>query len=213
MLNDAIYRITFSVNKTSSNASWTSSKESAEHYEYVNRKDYAFGNYGYGKNSVKLLHVDKSGPKHSIKEYEVDVHLKLSTQIDYLQGDNRNIIATDSQKNTVYILAKKHGTRTPEEFGLLICNHFLTVYKHVMEVEVKVDEYPWERFKRLGEEHNHAFVYSPTATRFAIVSQARNGELLCLVEIFSSSSHHFCILFELNTENNLRNIQICIHVR
>ena len=180
----------------SSNTNYTRPKESDENYEYVNREHYTFGNYGYGKNSVRLLHVDKSGPKHTISEYEVDVHLKLNTQIDYLQGDNKNIIATDSQKNTVYILAKKHGTKTPEEFGLLICNHFLLVYKHVVEVEVKIDEFPWERFERQGEEHNHAFVYSPSATRFATVSQARNGRFFALVistlnVLFHSS--HLCL--------------------
>ncbi|KRT84431.1 hypothetical protein AMK59_640, partial [Oryctes borbonicus] len=110
-----------------------------------------------------------------IREYEVDVHLKLSTQLDYLEGNNKDIIATDSQKNTVYILAKKHGIKTPEEFGLLLCSHFLYTYRHVAEVEVKIDEYPWERLRREDAEHNHAFVYSPCAIRFAIVSQKRHG--------------------------------------
>lgn len=142
--------------------------------DYINREHYQFGKYGYGKNHVKLLHVFRNGPVHTIREFEVDTHLKLSTQKDYLDGDNRDIIATDTQKNTVFVLAKKHGIKTPEEFGLLICSHFLYMYKHVDEVEVGIEEYPWERLQADDREHNHAFLFSPNAIRFAMVTQKRN---------------------------------------
>ncbi|XP_025831149.1 uricase [Agrilus planipennis] len=135
---------------------------------------YMFGNYGYGKNSVKLLHVSRDGPKHTIKEYEVDTHLRLSTTDDYVDGNNRNIIATDSQKNTIYVLAKKFGIKTPEEFGLLICSHFLYTYRHVEEVEVVIEQYPWERLQVNNRPHNHAFIFDPIATRHATLVQRRN---------------------------------------
>lgn len=70
---------------------------------------YELGQYGYGKNSVKLLHVRRDGPFHTIREYEVSTHLKLLSNKDFTAGDNKDIIATDTQKNTVYILAKKYG--------------------------------------------------------------------------------------------------------
>lgn len=70
---------------------------------------YELGQYGYGKNSVKLLHVRRDGPFHTIREYEVSTHLKLLSKKDFMTGDNKDIIATDTQKNTVYILAKKYG--------------------------------------------------------------------------------------------------------
>lgn len=70
---------------------------------------YELAQYGYGKNNIKLMHVTRDGPKHTIREYEVDTHLRLNSQKDYLTGDNKDIIATDTQKNTVYILAKKYG--------------------------------------------------------------------------------------------------------
>lgn len=153
----------------------TATKPPTGSLDHVNRDNYKFGNYGYGKNHVKLLHVHRSGPFHTIREFEVDTHLRLSTQKDYLDGDNTDIIATDTQKNTVYVLAKKHGIKTPEEFGLLICSHFLYMYKHVEEVEVKIEEYPWERLQADDQHHNHAFVFQPTAIRSASVTQKRNG--------------------------------------
>lgn len=140
------------------------------------RNNYEFGSYGYGKNHVKLLYVHRDGNFHEIREYEVDTHLRLSTQKDYLEGDNEDIIATDSQKNTVYLLAKKHGLQTPEEFAILLCAHFLYTYKHVAEVNINVEEYPWRRHKVDGENHNHAFVFSPETTRYCQVTQLRNGD-------------------------------------
>lgn len=111
---------------------------------------------------------------HEIREYEVDTHLRLISQKDYLKGDNHDIIATDSQKNTVYLMAKKHGVRSPEEFALLLCSHFLYTYPQVAEVSINVEEYPWTRHNVDNVPHNHAFVMSPTATRYCQVSQLRN---------------------------------------
>jgi urate oxidase len=58
---------------------------------------------------VKLLHVRREGTFHSIREYEVNTHLKLQSKKDFIAGDNKDIIATDTQKNIVYVLAKKYG--------------------------------------------------------------------------------------------------------
>ncbi|XP_071629829.1 uricase-like [Temnothorax longispinosus] len=139
------------------------------------RGEYELGACGYGKNNVKLLYVRRSDElRHEIREYEVDTHLRLSSQRDYLEGDNRDIIATDSQKNTVYLMAKKHGIHSPEAFALLLCSHFLYMYEQVAEVSINVEEYPWARYQVDNRPHNHAFIMCPTATRFCQVSQLRN---------------------------------------
>lgn len=136
---------------------------------------YELGAYGYGKDSVKLLYVRRGdAARHEIREYEVDTHLRLGSQKDYLLGDNRDIIATDSQKNTVYLLAKKYGVNSPEEFALLLCAHFLYTYKHVEEVNVNIEEYPWSRCLVDGLPHNHAFVLNNTVVRYCQVTQLRN---------------------------------------
>ena len=72
-------------------------------------REVEFVDRGYGKHSVRLLHVRREGRQHYAKELEVSTRLTLSNAKDYLQADNSDIIATDSQKNTVYILAKKNG--------------------------------------------------------------------------------------------------------
>lgn len=119
---------------------------------------------------------------HSVKELEVKTLLTLATQKDYLQGDNSDIVATDSQKNTVYVLAKKHGVKSPEEFAILLCNHFLATYSHVTKAAVTVEEVMWNRVS-YGEHadkqklHNHAFIHTPICTRFSTVTLKRGGEM------------------------------------
>lgn len=63
----------------------------------------------YGKNYVRLLHVKREGRLHQIRELEVNTKLTLNDVRDFTHGDNAKIIATDTQKNTVYILAKQYG--------------------------------------------------------------------------------------------------------
>ena len=96
------------------------------------------------------------------------------------------------------MLAKKYGVENPEKFGLLLANHFLNTYPQVEEVHIRVDEYPWQRIAeddiKCPEEsncedqkqnfttvqnrrqHNHGFVFTPTALRYCDIVLRRNGE-------------------------------------
>lgn len=131
-------------------------------------------NKEYGKAGVRMLHVAKHGDHHSIQELEVETALTLNTEKDYRQGDNSAIVATDSQKNTVYILAKQHGVKNPETFALLLAEHFLNKYPWVVRARVDIKQYPWQRIKDpKGQPHNHAFLSSPSNTRLARVILVR----------------------------------------
>jgi urate oxidase len=140
-------------------------------------RELTFVDTGYGKNYIKLLHIRRDGVRHHIKEFEVNTHLTLDSKKDYLEGDNSDIVATDSQKNTVYILAKNHGVKSPEEFGLLLTSHFLSKYPHVNKARVCIEEHPWDRLSSDGVSHNHAFISTPVAVRFSSVTFRRGGEL------------------------------------
>jgi urate oxidase len=95
-----------------------SSKEDTSRQGKEDREGYELGQYGYGKNYVKLLHVYREGSFHTIREYEVDTRLKLQSKKDFIAGDNKDIIATDTQKNIVYVLAKKYGVSPSRRFTL-----------------------------------------------------------------------------------------------
>jgi len=132
----------------------------------------------YGKSGVKMLYVHQAGEKYTIKELEVETSLTLDSEKDFRSGDNRDIIATDSQKNTVYILAKQFGVKCPEEFGLRLANHFLNKYPWVVRARINITQHPWARIlDTKGDEHNHAFVSTPTSTRVAEVIMDRESRV------------------------------------
>eukprot|EP00099_Drosophila_melanogaster_P013877 NP_476779.1 urate oxidase [Drosophila melanogaster] len=169
-------------------------KNSAGMDEHGKPYQYEITDHGYGKDAVKVLHVSRNGPVHAIQEFEVGTHLKLYSKKDYYQGNNSDIVATDSQKNTVYLLAKKHGIESPEKFALLLARHFINKYSHVEEAHVHVEAYPWQRvcqeetrtnvngkcengvqgncdFSSIDNRslHNHAFIFTPTALHYCDV--------------------------------------------
>ncbi|XP_063966794.1 uricase-like [Lytechinus pictus] len=135
----------------------------------------------YGKSGVKLLRLRTEGRVHHIKEIEVDVHITLRSKKDFERGDNSDIIPTDTQKNTIYALAKLVGVRSPEQFGQALCRHFLSSFHHVMAVRVHIEEAPWKRITQGGQEHVHAFVLEKQCIRFCDLLQQRGG----LVQVWS----------------------------
>ncbi|CRK89803.1 CLUMA_CG003441, isoform A [Clunio marinus] len=142
------------------------------------KPDVTLAGTSYGKSGVRILRVAKDGNVHYIKELEVSTKLTLDTEKDYISGDNSDIIATDSQKNIVYILAKKFGIKSPEDFSILLCNHFLSKYNHVMKVVIEIEEILWNRIS-YGEAssqmyHNHAFVHTPIYIRNTTVTWNRH---------------------------------------
>ncbi|XP_058394376.1 uricase [Diceros bicornis minor] len=130
---------------------------------------------GYGKDMIKVLHIQRDGKYHSIKEVATSVQLTLSSKKEYLRGDNSDVIPTDTMKNTVHVLAKFKGIKSIEAFAMSICEHFLSSFNHVIRVQVYMEEVPWKRFEKNGVKHVHAFIHTPTATRFCEVEQMKNA--------------------------------------
>ncbi|KAG7487763.1 hypothetical protein MATL_G00026880 [Megalops atlanticus] len=140
----------------------------------MENQDVEFVRTGYGKNMVKVLHIRREGTHHYITELKADVQLTLKTRKDYTNGDNADIIPTDTIKNTVHALAKMKGVRMIEQFAMDICEHFLTAFKHVTRARVSIEEAPWRRLEKNGVEHAHAFIFSPEAWHFCDVEQYLN---------------------------------------
>lgn len=58
----------------------------AEREPSAYESSYEISDKGYGKDNVKILHVRREGQVHHIKEFEVNSHLKLYSNKDYLHG-------------------------------------------------------------------------------------------------------------------------------
>ncbi|HEY9788185.1 MAG TPA: urate oxidase, partial [Candidatus Obscuribacterales bacterium] len=89
--------------------------------------------------------------------------------------DNSKVVATDSMKNTVYVLAAENPLSDIESFAKTLCSHFLTQYEHVAEVEVRIEEDLWMRIEHEGREHAHAFVSAGKEKRTTLVYNDRKA--------------------------------------
>jgi urate oxidase len=116
----------------------------------------------YGKAETHLVRVHRDGDVHELRDLLVSVALSGGFEAVHLAGDNRAVLATDTQKNTVYAFAKEFGVGTPEAFALRLAEHFARV-DAVSRARVQVVEAPWAR---LGD---HAFTQSSREQRVATV--------------------------------------------
>ena len=66
-----------------------------------------FGDNQYGKAEVRLVHVTRDGDRHEIKDLNVSTALRGDFADAHLVGDNAKVVATDTQKNTVYAFAQQ----------------------------------------------------------------------------------------------------------
>jgi urate oxidase len=116
----------------------------------------------YGKAKVRVLKKLRENDIDTFKELEVKVILEGKFDAAYLAGDNQEIVATDTMKNTVNVLAyEKLGLET-EPFVVELTEHFLVRYPQVSGVEVETEERLWERITVGG---------FPSQTNFSVVGR------------------------------------------
>jgi urate oxidase len=115
----------------------------------------------YGKAETHLVRVMRDSDTHEVRDLLVSVALSGELAAVHLEGDNSAVLATDTQKNTVYAFAKEHGVGTPEEFAAILARHFLG--GAITQARVEVREVTWSR---MGA---HAFVQADRTVRVAVV--------------------------------------------
>jgi urate oxidase len=111
----------------------------------------------YGKSDIRVSKVIRHKSRHDLVEMSVDVILSGDFAESYLTGNNRKIVATDSMKNTVYVLAKRHPLDSIESFGMDLARHFLRTYPQVRRANVQIRQLSWQRIAVGGRPHPHAF--------------------------------------------------------
>lgn len=75
------------------------------------------------------------------------------------------VVATDSMKQTVYILAKQYQVTPPDLFAAIVASHFVETYKHIHCAKIKVKVHRWARMTIDGEPHPHSFFRDGAETR------------------------------------------------
>eukprot|EP00455_Lapot_gusevi_P046337 TRINITY_DN6083_c0_g1_i1.p2 TRINITY_DN6083_c0_g1~~TRINITY_DN6083_c0_g1_i1.p2 ORF type:complete len:311 (+),score=121.09 TRINITY_DN6083_c0_g1_i1:77-1009(+) len=134
-------------------------------------------NHSHGKGRVRVARVHRQADgTQSIVEYNAMIRLESKAEASFLTGDNRAVIATDTIKNTVYVVAKKSQTKSPENFALEIVDHFIRTYPGLVTgVKVDIEEKPWTRISMNGKPHKHGFSIGSTAKHVAQVYGNEKG--------------------------------------
>jgi hypothetical protein len=73
------------------------------------------------KSSPQPPSLHQDGARHTVQHYDVATRLfSPVTDVCYTEGDNSQLIATDTQKNTVYIVAKRSKVRAAFRVAVLL---------------------------------------------------------------------------------------------
>jgi urate oxidase len=128
----------------------------------------------YGKCDVRLTKVLRDGDEHTLIELTVKIILGGDFDRVYTDGDNSSCIPTDTMKNTVYALGRRHDFDSPEAFADLLAGHFLE-FEQVSHAEVSVEEEPWKRIMTADGPHPHAFTRGGSGARTCRVTRERGG--------------------------------------
>ena len=127
------------------------------------------GSNQYGKAEVRLVHVDRSTPVHVITDINVTSQLIGDFSDTHLTGANDKVIATDTQKNTAYALARKGGVPSIEEFALRLARNYVGTYDYVTGARMEIEQYSWDRIATASGPHDHSFTKGPGSVRNTIV--------------------------------------------
>ncbi|MFT4035521.1 MAG: urate oxidase [Patulibacter sp.] len=125
----------------------------------------------YGKAECRLVRITRDTPVHEIEDLSVTSQLRGDFTACHIDGDNSLVVATDTQKNTVYAFAKEYGVGSPEALLLKLGEHFLSEFEWVTGGRWEAEAYSWERIVSGGAPHDHSFVRKGQEVRTAVVQK------------------------------------------
>jgi urate oxidase len=103
----------------------------------------------WGKSEVRVSKVIRGDGGDDFVDVSVSVLLRGDVVTAHTDGDNVNVLPTDTMRNTIYGLAQDHLTYDLEGFAGILADHFL-VRESIDEVEVVVSQRLWQRESPTG---------------------------------------------------------------
>ncbi len=126
----------------------------------------------YGKGAVRIMRVDRAHSRHGVRELTVAVMLEGGFDASFTSSDNGAVVATDTIKNIVNIMAREQLATETEPFAAALAARFLDRYAQVAAVTVRTQETRWQR---LGGNHDHAFTLDGNGMPTAHLRLTRDG--------------------------------------
>lgn len=138
------------------------------------------GSNRYGKAENRVVRIYRDTERHSIRDLNVSTALRGDFTRAHTDGDQADVLPTDTQKNTAFAYAKEVGVSSPEEYAVALATRLLAATPRATTAQVRVEEYAWDRIPvGEGEEergHDHSFVRRGTETRTCVVTVDGRGE-------------------------------------
>ncbi|MDR7251667.1 urate oxidase [Nocardioides sp. BE266] len=112
----------------------------------------------YGKAETRVVRIVRDTPRHEIRDLNVSTSLYGDFAAAHTDGDQSQVLPTDTQKNTAFAYAKKVGVHSPEDYAVALGTRLLEATPAAQGAIVLVKEYAWDRVEVDGRGHDHAFV-------------------------------------------------------
>ena len=123
----------------------------------------------YGKAENRVVRIVRDTARHEIRDLNVSTSLRGAFADAHTDGDQSQVLPTDTQKNTAFAYAKLHGISSIEDYGLALGRRLVEATPAATEAEVRIEEYAWDR---LGD---HSFVRRGGAVRTCVVTVGRDS--------------------------------------
>ncbi len=129
----------------------------------------------YGKAECRVVRIVRDAPRHEIRDLTVSTSLRGDFGAAHTDGDQSQVLPTDTQKNTAFAYAKKHGITSPEDYALALGRRLLEATPAATGARVRVEEHAWDRIPVDGTGHDHAFVRRGGEVRTTEVDLSAEG--------------------------------------
>jgi urate oxidase len=137
--------------------------------------DVVLGANQYGKAEVRMVTLDRTGAQDVVRDLTVSIALSGDLVSVHTTGDNAHVVATDTQKNTVFAFAEQAPVGEIEDFALRLARHFAGGFEAITRARVHIAETGWERLdahnlRRAGDEARTATVVADSDGSAHVVS-------------------------------------------
>lgn len=141
------------------------------------------GSNQYGKSRINVARVIHQEGHDAYRNLTVDVMLQGDFDDAFLQGNNYNVVPTDTMKNTVWAFAAKYLEGSVEDYGVALAKHFVSEFEQVTDAKIALEEHMWKRIIIHDRPNPYAFVATGPEQRVASIVE--HGDDIRIVSGFS----------------------------
>jgi urate oxidase len=141
-------------------------------YPFVVYMGAKLSSHRYGKSRIRVVKILRDGKRHTVVEISAQVLFEGDFERSYTSGDNSKVVATDTIKNTVHVLAKDHLTPEVEKFAVYLAKHFTSEYPQIKKATVEFSQQIWKRLQN----HDHSFTASGSAIPWVKVEHIQGAK-------------------------------------